>query len=200
MRYSTLLLTLLAASSGSVASGDTPNERAPDPNRGLYAIWAKPQQQNLPFLKGGQICLQWKEVQPGPDRYDFSKLDAALVELHAARRPATVQINGNRRPAFLFQQVPYHPEKLSVQVGDKQGTLMFWHPAHMQAYLGLIEAYGRHLRHSPYKDAVLGVRLNFNSIGTEHLHVEAANRDLEQGIIPPGVLPGTEGSRQALEA
>ena len=193
-----LLLTALAVTHTSTAS-DKPSERVPDPNRGLYAIWARPQQQTLPFLKGGQICLQWKDVQSAPGRYDFSKLDAALKKAHAAGRPATVQINGNRRPDFLFNQVPYHPKQLSVQVGDKQGTLMFWHPAHLEAYLGLIEAYGRHLRQSPYKDAVLGVRLNFNSVGTEHLHIEKAYRSLDQWITPPGVEPGTEWNRPAME-
>ncbi len=199
MRYSAILLTLMTVFIGSVTPAATPNERAPDPNRGLYAIWAKPAQQVLPFLKGGQICLQWKEVQPGPDRYDFSKLDDKLRELHAAGRPATVQINGNRRPDFLFEQVPYHPERLSVQVSDKQGTLMFWHPAHVKAYLGLLEAYGRHLRESPYQDAVLGVRLNFNSIGTEHLHVDKAHRSLDQWVTPPGMERGTQWNRPAME-
>ena len=198
LHRSVLLLTLLAVTHTSTAS-DKPNERAPDPNRGLYAIWARPQQQNLSFLKGGQICLQWKDVQSAPGRYDFSKLDAALEKAHTTGRPATVQINGNRRPDFLFTQVPYHPKRLSVQVGDKQGTLMFWHPAHLEAYLGLIEAYGRHLHQSPYRDAVLGVRLNFNSVGTEHLHVDKANRSLDQWITPPGVEPGTEWTRSAME-
>lgn len=192
------LAAILALAGVSFAS-DNPTERTPDPNRGLYAIWAKPEQQNLPFLKGGQICRQWKDVQPGPNRYDFSPLDAALKKQHVSNRPATVQINGNRRPEFLFSQVPYHPKRLSVQVGDKQGTLMFWHPAHLKAYLGLIEAYGQHIRQSPYKDAVLGVRLNFNSIGTEHLNVEKAYRSLDQWITPPGVETGTEWNRQAME-
>jgi hypothetical protein len=193
-----LLVAVLSITNTSIAA-DKPSERVPDPNRGLYAIWAKPKQQDLSFLKGGQIYLQWKEVQPAPSRYDFSKLDAALKKAHAAGRPATVQINGNRRPDFLFAQVPYHPKRLSVQVGDKQGTLMFWHPAHLKAYLGLIEAYGRHLRQSPHKDAVLGVRLNFNSIGTEHLNVEKAYRSLDQWTTPPGVQPGTEWNRPAME-
>lgn len=193
-----LIVAVLSIANTAIAS-EKPDERAPDPNRGLYAIWARPEQQNLPFLKGGQICLQWKEVQPGPQRYDFSTLDAALKKAHAAGRPATLQINGNRRPDFLFTHVPYHPKQLSVQVGDKQGTLMFWHPAHLKAYLGLIEAYGQHLRESPYKDALLGVRLNFNSVGTEHLSVEKAYRSLDQWITPPGVEPGTEWNRPAME-
>lgn len=193
-----LLLTCVATIACSAMAGE-PTQRQPDPNRGLYAIWAKPEQQKLPLVKGGQICRQWKEVQPEADRYDFAPLDAALAEMHKAGRPTTVQINGNLRPDFLFQRVPHHPEKLSVQVRDKQGTLMFWHPNHVKAYLGLLEAYGRRLRESPYRSIVVGVRLNFNAIGTEHMFVEPAYRDLDQWITPPGVEPGTAWTREAAD-
>ena len=98
MRYAIIPCTHVAVLLACTVFAGTPGERAPAPNRGLYAIWAKPSQQELPFLTGGQLCLQWHDVQHGPNDYDFSKLDAKLRELHAAGRPATIQINGNRRP------------------------------------------------------------------------------------------------------
>jgi len=190
----TICLGVVAAAGPCRAADD-----GPDPNRGLYAIWAKPDALKLPFITGGQICLMWRDVQPGESRYDFSKLDAALERMHQLGKPTTVQINGNLHPDFLFEKVPHHPEALSVQVRDKQGTLQFWHPAYVKAYLDLLAAYGRHLCSCAYRDSVLGVRLNFNAIGTEHLHLRKPERDPSQWIVPDGVTPGPPWSLEITE-
>jgi hypothetical protein len=164
---------------------------APDPNRGLYAIWAKdPALGELPFIRGGQVHTLWKTVAPAPGRYDFSDIDRQLAALHRAGRVATVQLNGNQHPDFLFQRVPHTAKRLSVQVGDRQGTLQYWHPDYIRAYLDLIAAYGRHLKESPYRSAVLGVRLNFNALGTEHTAIPPEDRGPGAWIVPAGVSPG----------
>ena len=55
MRILTLVITLTAAAMAV----------PPDPNRGLYAIWAQdPKLAELPFIKGGQVLAQWKDVEP----------------------------------------------------------------------------------------------------------------------------------------
>ena len=65
---------------------------------------------------------------------------------------------------------------------------MYWHPAHLQAYTDFLAAYGQHLAESPYRSAVLGVRLNFNAFGTEHTHLKPADRDPAKWTVPAGVL------------
>ena len=168
----------------------------PDPRRGLYVVWGKPKLLQLPFIRGGQICLQWRDVQPEPNRYDFSRLDRALAQMHDLGRPVTIQINGNRHPDFLFKRVPSCRESLSHQVNDQQGTLQYWHPDYVRAYLDLLAAYGRHLKESPHREAVLGVRLNFNALGTEHVQVPAKYRSSEAWTYPPGVQPGPRWNPQ----
>lgn len=149
-----------------------------DPDRGLYAIWFRDAQRvfDLPFIRGGQIFLQWADLEPAESRYDFTRLDEKLAEYHRMGRRATVQVNGNRKPAYLYSKVAVNPERWSRQSGDEQGTLQYWDPLYVSAYRNFVLAYGRHLRESPLRDACLGVRLNFNAIGTEHGNVPREQR------------------------
>jgi hypothetical protein len=72
---------------------------------------------------------------------------------------------------------------------------MFWHPAHRVAYQGLIRALGDYLQHSTYREAVLGIRLNFNAFGTEHSHLPPGPARLAKNwITPTGAAPGTDWS------
>lgn len=172
----------------------------PDPNRGIYAIWAREHQfEGLGLVTGGQIFLQWGDLQKGPGEYDFRQLDAALNEQFEAGRPATIQVNGNRKPEFLYANVPSVPEKLSRQIRGDRGSLMYWHPNHVNAYLAFIKAYGKHLRQSPHHDIVLGVRLNFNALGTEHLHVPKEYHKAAAWHGAPGIPSGPDWSREIMK-
>ena len=191
IRQRSLRAVLLAALPMALA---VPAGAGPPKHRGLYAIWyyGKPQVLELPFITGGQAIVQWADVHPAEGRYDFSKLVARLKPLHEAGMPATVQINGNVKPAWLFEKVPHHPDKLGHQVADKRGTLMYWHPVHEKAYLDFLQACAKFLKTSPYGGTVLGVRLNFNALGTEHLGIPKDKRALKQWIVPKGADPGQE--------
>lgn len=172
----------------------------PDPDRGLYAIWARDSQvAGLEFVHGGQVVMQWRSLQTGPDAYDFTKLDAALRKQSETGRPATVQVNGNLKPEFLYGAVPSIAEKLSVQIRDNRGSLMYWHPNHARAYLDFVAAFGKHIRQSPYRKAVLGVRLNFNALGTEHSWVEKEYQQASRWQCPDGVPPGPDWSRAIMQ-
>ena len=160
--------------------------------RGFYLLWSQGRPDadeifQLPFIRGGQVVLQWADVEPAPGRYDFSGVDSGLAPFAARRQRATLQINGNQKPSWLFAQVPHVAEKLSVQVRDSGGTLMFWHPRFQEAHLGMLAALARHLQASPHRGALLGLRLNFNAIGTEHLHVPPALVAPEPWQAPAGV-------------
>lgn len=162
------------------------------PDAGLFVIWYNSEKDaslffRQPYLKGGQVVLQWAQVEPARGRYDFSPLDRELAAIRKLGWRATVQINGNLKPAWLFETVPSVPAKLSRQIRNSEGTLMYWHPNHRDAYVGLIEALGRHLRASPHRAAILGLRMNFNAFGTEHLMVPEEYASVERWRIPPAV-------------
>lgn len=137
---------------------------------GLYAIWYGHEERllQLPFISGGQIVLQWAQLEPCAGVYDFRQLDSALAAAAKRSLSVTVQVNGNQKPAYLYTEVAVHPRKLSVQVRDPQGTLQFWDPRYLDRYTHFIDAFGQHLSASPLRAAVAAVRLNYNPIGTEH--------------------------------
>jgi hypothetical protein len=161
-------------------------EVLPDPARGLYAIWSRPEvTDGLGFLKGDQVRLQWSEVQPAADRYDFRPLDQQLERLAKLGRFTTVQLNANRHPAFLAGLVPHYQGPLKR--GETDGLLQYWHPAYVRAYTELIAEFARAVKASPHRDRVMGVRLNYNAIGTEFLIVRPAEQDPAEWVAPEGV-------------
>jgi hypothetical protein len=204
---------VLAAAGLALAAEAAPVTRTVDrlqtEARGFYLLWAqgRPEAEailELPYVRGGQVVLQWAEVAPAPGRYDFSEVDAGLARFAVRRQRTTLQINGNQKPAWLFAQVPHVAERLSVQVRDAAGTLMFWHPRFQQAHLAMLEALAAHLRQSPHRGALLGLRLNFNAIGTEHFTLPEELRRGKGWIAPPGGEGGateafTEAAKEAYE-
>jgi hypothetical protein len=161
---------------------------------GLYAIWYTnhPGILKLPYVSGGQIWVQWADVEVVEGQYDFSAIDGQLADFARSNLKTTLQVNGDRKPLWLFQKVPHNPDKLGVQVGNPQGTLMYWHLTFIRAYTDLLAALARHLKMSPYLSSVLGVRQNFNAIGTEQINVAPANRALSKWSVPAGASQGAE--------
>lgn len=172
----------------------------PVPDRGIYALWYSDDLSILetPYVTGGQIVCQWREVEPRPGQYDFSVVGQQLAELHATGRKATIQINGNQKPEWLFKKVPHTPKRLSVQVRDEQGTLMYWHPTHRDAYLDMLKGFSEFLSTSPHRDTLIGMRLNFNPVGTEHLSVPDDYRTAAAWTVPSGVEPGVDHTQQVV--
>ena len=158
---------------------------------GMYAIWINKNSYllNLPYIKGGQIVLQWADIEKGPGVYDWSLLDAWMKRYGELNINATLQINGNNKPKWMFDEIPYYPGKLSQQVKDAY-TLMFWHPRFKQAYLDFIKAWAEHLKQSPYLKNIIGIRMNLNPYGTEHhspsKYVKDKGDDFSKWVIPEG--------------
>lgn len=162
----------------------------PDPKAGLYAIWYNDSQQQFldqPYVVGGQIVLQWAKVEPRQGCYDFSAIDKALADFAQRGKYTTLQINGNVKPAWLFEKVPFVGERLSVQVGNRQGTLMYWHPTHREAYLAMLRALGTHLDRVTHRERLVGIRMNFNALGTEHHYVSKEFASPDAWTVPAGV-------------
>jgi hypothetical protein len=141
---------------------------------GFFPIWfgAKEYVFNSPLISGGQIMVQWKEIELEKGVYNFSKIEKMLQAYFERKLYTTIQINGNNKPDYLFREVPYLSDiKLSAQVGDDKGTLMFWYPEYVVNYKNLIYEFGKFLKKSPYLKSVIGIRFNLNAIGTEHLNI-----------------------------
>jgi hypothetical protein len=172
------------------------SEPVPDPNRGLYAIWAKPgATDSLQFLKGGQVMLQWEQIEPAEGRYDFSLLHSQLETLAKLNRVTTVQVNAGRVPAYLFERMPYTREMLG-KMQDRRGTLQYWHPAYVKAYTGLIAEFARQVKASPHRDRLIGVRFNYNAIGTEYMAIPSEWRDPAKWTVPPGATSAAAWSEE----
>jgi hypothetical protein len=190
---------LLAGFASMFALGVGLSAAQPRPaDSGLYAIWYRDKFDllNVPYIIGGQIVVQWSDVEPEPGRYDFSSIAQGLGKLRSLGKKTTIQINGNQKPGWLFTKVPHYPEKLSVQVRDRAGTLMYWHSTHRDAYTSMLKAFAAFLSQNPDRAALIGIRLNFNAIGTEHFPVPQAAQDLTKWIVPPGVEPGPPWSSE----
>jgi len=165
----TRFLPIFAAILASCAAAAPPASCAPPTNRGLYALGFDSEGTiaQLPYIVGGRILLQWADLETGPGRYDFGELDRHLARYASLGRKTTIQVNGARKPRWLFDRVAVIPGERR-QVRDPEGTLQYWDPIFIDAYLAFIKAYGEHVRQSPWRDAVLGIRQNFNAVGTEH--------------------------------
>lgn len=177
-----------------------PNVKPADA-RGVYAIWYREDTSilSIPYIKGGQVILQWAEVEPSEGKYDFTVMDEQLKQMSEKKKWTTVQINGNEKPKWLYKKVPVHPEKLSHQIQDDEGSLMYWHPVFINAYKNLLKAYADHLKNSKYTSTLVGVRMNFNALGTEHFPIPAEKRSLNQWKVPKGVEQGVEWTEKISE-
>lgn len=75
---------------------------------GLYNIWYKNEDVlNEPLIKGGQIMLQWADVEKSEGQYDFSSIEKQLAHFSEIGKKTTIQINGNKKPEWLYKKVPY---------------------------------------------------------------------------------------------
>ncbi len=187
-----LILLGLCFLSQHVFAQTEPNVKPPAA-RGIYAIWYGKNKDvlNLPYIKGGQIAVQWADVELAKGQYDFSEIDKQLRQFKTENKMTTIQVNGGKKPLWMYDVIPHHPEKLSHQIDDNQGSLMYWHPTFIEAYINFIKAYATHLKQSKYLPVLAGVRMNFNALGTEHFLVPEEERLLSKWVTPNGVEPGT---------
>ena len=76
---------------------------------GTYAVWYSnaPQVLNLPYIHGGQIVVQWSELQTGVAAYDWSALDSAMSAAKGQRHRSSEWRNQAIVPV---QAGPIHAE------------------------------------------------------------------------------------------
>ena len=161
---------------------------------GLYAIWYIPHPEvlTLPYIRGGQVIQHWGAIEKN-GVYNWQAIDSTFASLQGM--PATLQVNGTKKPDYLFNHVPSVANWEEVYVKDPQDILMYWHPYYMQAYANFLRAYAAHVQTAFFAPSLLGIRLNFNAIGTEQLSVPLAYRKATAWNTPPDAVPGTDWSQ-----
>jgi hypothetical protein len=132
------------------------------PAAGIYQVWSKDSTAALPYVRGGQIVLNWAQLQPARGRFDWSVLDAELEYFASIGKPATVQVNSTpKKPAWIWSVV----QRCGAQKG--QEAPRYWDPQYMQLQTELVTGLAGHLKQSPYRKYVALVRAAPNAIGTE---------------------------------
>lgn len=181
------------------------------PDRGNAMIWY-PTWDGHDLLKSahdninvGQIFTMWEWFEKTKDNYDFDWLDEQLELVFLTGKKATIQINGNKHPDYLFNIVPYLKGIALPTQHDHEkgfGPVMYWHPTYKERYQKMIDTLAVHLKNSAYKNVVLGIRQNYNAIGTEHHWIPTEYRNksawtIESGVTDVGNFPWTNETGDA---
>jgi hypothetical protein len=174
------------------------------PNKGIAMIWYGGQS-NLDSRNGivtvGQIFFMWRSFEPTKNNYDFESLDQQLEAIHNKGMKTTIQVNGNKHPDYIFQIVPYLdgvalPTQYNHISEIGYGPPMYWHPTYKERYKKMIDTLAYHIKKSPWKDAVLGIRQSYNAVGTEHHYIPPEYREkgawtFEAVVTEEGDFPWT---------
>ncbi len=134
----------------------------PDPPAGIYQVWARLHADAAqPYIKAGQIVVHWRDVEPARGRYDWTKLDALLAQYRSMGKRATVQVDANTKPAWLWDHV--------ARCGTANGyeVPQYWDPLYFDIQQQLVNAFTAHLKGSPDVATVALVRASPNALGTE---------------------------------
>jgi len=132
------------------------------PPAGIYQVWGKDASVTKPYIKGGQITVEWPAIQPTRKTFNWSSLDSKLAYFASIGKVATVQINSTTaKPAWIWNVV----SKCGAVKG--QAAPQYWDPKYMAIQSTLVSALAAHLKASPYKSTVALVRASPNAIGTE---------------------------------
>ena len=155
-------------------------------NAGVYAAWYRGPEGSRsvvehPAVAGGQIVVQWKEIEIARNEFVYGKIRKQLAEIPAGKT-CTFQINAAFHPDYFFGTapdftdafVPFHPTQLHVEGKDELGTPQYWHPNYISAFERLIRKVGGFLGRLPAEDKakIVAVRLNPCPIGTEVFWVD----------------------------
>src|SRR6476660_10132550 len=133
----------------------------PLPVAGIYQVWGNDSGATAPYVRGGQITLDWATIEPQRNTFNWSSLDSELKYYASIGKVATVQVNSTTKPAWLWNVVA------SCGTVQKQAVPQYWDPVYMTVQTELVSALAAHLKASPYASTVALVRSAPNAIGTE---------------------------------
>lgn len=148
-------------------------------------------------MQGGQAVVDWIDCQPSKTGApDFTGLETQLSYLPPGGQ-AVVEINGRHKPAWLFDEISSNTYVTDHTIHDPKGALQYWDPQYVTYYTNFISAFGAWARsyNAANGNKILGVRLNFNAVGTEHTTI---NPTAERTVIgnPHWVKPANRNVYQ----
>jgi hypothetical protein len=156
-----ILAVSTAGSSGGTARAAT-MVTAADPPAGIYQVWGNVSDvANLPYVAGGQVMVQWKDVETARGRFDWSSLGSQLAAYKAIGKPATVQVNADTKPSWLWNYIAYCGKT------SGQDIPQYWDPLYLTIQSEMISSLAAYLKGSGYGSTIALVRGNANAIGTE---------------------------------
>ena len=133
----------------------------PLPAAGIYQVWANDSGATAPYVRGGQITLDWATIEPKRKTFNWSSLDSELKYYASIGKVATVQVNSTTKPAWLWNVVA------RCGTVQNQAVPQYWDPVYMTVQTEMVSALAAHLKASPYESTVALVRSAPNAIGTE---------------------------------
>jgi hypothetical protein len=132
------------------------------PTAGIYLVWGTDSLATQAYVRGGQITVEWPQIEPSRGRFDWRSLDSELAWYHGIGRQATVQVNSTTaKPSWIWNVVA------NCGLVHGQAAPQYWDPAYMTVQNELVSALAAHLKASPYAGNVALVRAAPNAIGTE---------------------------------
>ena len=98
IRWSPLVAIALLLTGSAVAQAATP---------GIYQVWGVPRDvASRPYVRGGQIVLQWSDVEPSRGHFTWAGLYSQLDSYRAMGKTATVQVNSTHgKPGWIWDVV-----------------------------------------------------------------------------------------------
>ena len=156
-------------------------------NSGMGFVGSRPQDIHLlsrPYIQFGAINLEWKDIELKEGQYDWSAMDSLLKKYHELGKAVPIRIN-TPVPNWIFNYV--------ANVGTSRGgnAPQYWDPRYLEILEKMIRNYAQHLGTSPYKSAVMSVRMQFNALNTEIVSFDAnylhgtASADRTKWKFPP---------------
>ncbi|HVI18362.1 MAG TPA: hypothetical protein VM712_08290, partial [Gaiellales bacterium] len=154
IRWSPLVAIALLLTGSAVSHAATP---------GVYQVWgASRDVASRPYVQGGQIVLQWSDVEPSRGHFSWSSLYTQLDAYRAMGKTATVQVNSTHgKPGWIWDVV--------ARCGSVNGQAVpqYWNPDYLTLQSELVNSLAAAIRAYPHPEAVALVRASPNAIGTE---------------------------------
>ncbi len=163
------------------------SQASPQDGWGVHKIWGSKEVDDYSFVRGSYIVREWKDLNPSPGVFDFSFFEQELERFSRLGKPVSLALRGSYKPEWLFNEVPYHPDQLSLQVKNERGTLAYWHPQFRVRYMEALQAFSDFIKQSPHRDNIYSIRLALNALGTEHSGIDESERPRDRWIVPAGV-------------
>ena len=102
------------------------------PVAGIYQVWGNDSGATAPYVRGGQITLDWATIEPQRNSFNWSSLDSELKYYASIGKVATVQVNSTTKPAWLWNVVA------RCGTVQKQAVPQYWDPVYMTVQTELV--------------------------------------------------------------